>query len=241
MITIITVGVVASIGIVTLGVGNWKSKPKLRMVGIGLLMGAAVSLFVMSAELREILTAFAALFAVIIAVFSIDESRRIRKDSIDREGRDRKERLIDEAAKWLRELESRIFPKHAAITSEILEEADRRRQTTNISPATWRLLDDSDRVLGEMHALAEGIKEAEYYRKLTLQLDEELSSSIEAIGNNLQQRRQLRVDNVEHARDHDEEDKDESRFARNAGAIRESILNAIDKAIEVRVGLIRVA
>ena len=242
---IILVGVIAFVGALLLGLGmvmeNWKNQRILQKWGIIFLMGAGVGLFVMSAELRGVITAFATVVAVVIAGYSINESRRIRQDSIEREGRDRKERLIDEAAKWLGELESRIFPKHAAITSEVLKEADRQRQTMDVSPATWRLLDDSDRVLGEMYALAEGIKETEYYRKLTLQLDEELSSLIEAIGNNLEQRRQLHVDNVEHARDHDEEDKDESRFARNAGAIRESILNAIDKAIEVRVGLVRVS
>ena len=266
--TIIIVGVVALIGAILLAVGNRKNKRILRMVGIGVLMSAGVTLFVRSAELREILTAYAALVAVFIAAFSIDESRRMRQDSIERESRDRKERLIDEVAKWLRELEGRIFPKLAPIMSGTEDTLRRISSSPEIPLKTWLQLDNIDRTLGEVLALAEGIKEAEYYQKLTSQLNEELSSLIEVIASNLEQRRQLHVEAAGLQLDYSEKDKasqlqlideliknddrpleglslsDQTiitiRLARNAHAIRKSILNAVDRAIELKTSLIQV-
>ena len=101
--TVIIVVVVAIIGTILLWVGVKKKKRVLRFCGIGFFIGAGVSLFVKSTELREILTAMAAVFAVIIAAFSIDESRRLRQDSIDRERRDRRERLLNEIIEWAKE------------------------------------------------------------------------------------------------------------------------------------------
>ena len=77
-----------------------KKKRRLHFWGVGLLVAAFVLLFVKSTELREILIALAAVFAVFIAAFSIDETRRLRKDSLDRESRDRKERLLNEIIEW---------------------------------------------------------------------------------------------------------------------------------------------
>ena len=264
-------GVVAIIGVILLAVGNRKDKLMLRMLGIGFLMGAGVVLFVMlfakSAELREILTALAALVAVIIAAFSINESRRIRQDSIERESRDRTERLVNEVTKWLKELEDRIFPKLGTIISGISGIEDRLRKSPKIPLETWLQIEDLDLASGEMHGLAEGIKEAEYYQKLTLKLNEELSSLMEVIVNNLKQRRQLIIEDAKYPIDYSEKDKLSQlkkelienadrpleglglsdqviirvRIARNAGAVRKSILNAVDKAIELKASLIQVS
>jgi len=250
--TIIVVGVVAIIGVILFVAGNVKNKSRLRMMGIAVVMGAGMFLFVASAALREILTALAALFAVIIAAFSIDESRRMRKDSMEREGRDRKERLIDEVVKWLRELEGRIFPKLAPIMSGTEDTLRRIRSSPKIPPKTWLQLEDLDRALGEMDALRECIKEAEYYQKLTSKLDEELSSLMEVIRNNLEQRRQLISKSPNIPIDWSDRDKvsqlnrastedDVSHLGTNAGAIRKSILDAVDKAIELKASLIQVS
>jgi len=275
--TIIIAGVVFIIGAILFAVGNRKNKRTLRMVGIAFLMGAGVSLFVSSAELREILTAYAALVAVIIAAFSIDESRRIRQDSIERESRDRKERLVNEVTEWLRELEDHIFRKLGTIKS-VTEDVLQR--SPKISQETWLQLDDLDIALVEMNALSEGIKETEYYQKLTSELNEELSSLIEVIANNLKQRRQLVFENAKSPRDYgkivrkiyertfgketdkayqltkelienddrpleglslSDQDIISVRLARNAGAIRKSILNTVDKAIELKTSLIKVS
>lgn len=268
--TIIIVGVLALIGAILLAVAmavaNRKNKRILRMVGIAFLMGAGVSLFVMSAELREILTAFAALVAVIIAAFSINESRRIRQDSFERESRDRKERLVNEVTEWLRELDGRIFTGPGAIASGTEDTLRRIRTSQKISIKTWLQLEEIDRALANLDAIREGIKEAEYYQKLTLKLNEELSSLIEVIANELKQRKQLVFEDAQYPSHYGEKDKESQlikeliendhrpleglglsdrgtiivRLGRNAGAIRKSILNAVDRAIELKASLIQV-
>ena len=271
--TIIIVGVAAIIGAILFAVGNRKNRRILRIVGIGFFVGAGMSLFVSWAELREILTAFAAVVAIFIAAFSIDESRRMRQDSIEWESRDRKERVVNEVTEWLRELEDRIFPKSGAIKSGMADTLQDIHRSPKISPMTWLQMDDLDIALAQMNALAEGIKEAEYYQKLTSKLNEELSSLIEVIVNNLKQRRQLVFENAKSPRDYGDivhkihegtlgkemekeyqliielienddrpleglslSDRDVIviRLGRNAGAIRKSILNAVDRAIELK-------
>jgi uncharacterized membrane protein len=262
--TIIIVGVIAFIGVIVLVVGNRKNKRILRMVGIAFLMGAGVGLFVMSAEVREILTALAALIAVIIAAFSINESRRIRQDSIERESRDRKERLVNEVTNWLRELESHIFFELGTIKS-VAEDALLR--APEISRETWGRIYDLDIALANINALSAGIKEAEYYQRLTSKLNEGLSDLIEVIVNDLKQRKQLVIEQSKSPLDYGEMDKasqlmkeltenddrplegmglsDQAiisvRLTRNAHAIRKSILNAVDKAIELKTSLIQVS
>jgi len=275
--TIIIAVVSAIIGAILFSVGNRKNKRALRMLGIGFFLGAGVSLFVKSTELREILTAVAVVFAVIIAAFSIDESRRLRQDSIERESRDRKERLYDEVTKWLRELEIRIFPKLDTIKS-VTEDILKRNSV--IPQETWHHLDELDHTLVQINSLSEGVKEAKYYQKLTLKLNKELGSLIEVVLNNLEQRKQLVVEDAESPTDYGEiihkiregtlgkevnkeyqltkdliENDDRPlegldlseqaiihvQLARNAGAIRKSILNAVDKAIELKASLIKVS
>jgi len=275
--TIISVGVIAIIGAILFAVGNRKNKSMLRMLGIAFLMGAVLFLFVMSPELREILTAFAALIAVIIAAFSIDESRRIRRDSIERESRDREERMVNEVTEWLRELEDRIFPERSAIRPGL---EDMLQRSPKISRETWLQLDDLDMALAQVNSISKGIKEAEYYQKLTSKLNEEFSSSIGAIMNNLKQRSQLVAESAKSPRDYgeivrkiyegtlgEEMEKEFSlitelienddtpleglslsdrdviaiRLGRNSSALRKSILDAVDRAIELKAALIRLS
>lgn len=101
---------------------------------------------------------------------------------------------------------------------------------------------------------------------LASKLNEEFSSLIEVIVNNLKQRRQLPIEEAESPPDYGEKDKASQlmkelienddrpleglslsdqpiisvRLARNARAIRKSILNAVDKAIELKASLIQV-
>jgi len=96
----IIVVVFAIIGAILLLVGTKQDKRLLRFLGIGFLIGAGVSLFIKSAELRDILTALSAVIAIFIAAFSFDESRRLRQETNDREKRDKKERLLNEIIEW---------------------------------------------------------------------------------------------------------------------------------------------
>lgn len=65
------------------------------------------AIFVYINQIREILVAFASVAAVVIAVYSYDQSRQIRKDTLDRENRDRKERLLNEIINWVEEVGSK--------------------------------------------------------------------------------------------------------------------------------------
>jgi uncharacterized membrane protein len=267
--TIIVVGVIAIIGAVLFVVGNVRNKSRVRMMGIAVVMGAGLFLFVVSAVLREILTALAALFAVIIAAFSIDESRRMRKDAMEREGRDRQERLIEEVTEWLRELEGRIFCRAGRIkTSEYI--LQRRPQ---ISPEAWFRLHELDNASVDKDELRLAISEGGYYQQLWSKLSKELSGLIEVVVSNLKQRSQLVLEHwdeilqesyegesTEEAdkgfqlvdeliEDYDrpleglglrERDIITVRFGRNARAAGQSIFAAIDKAIELRTSLIQV-
>jgi hypothetical protein len=262
MMVLVAAGIIA---LTLFLVGSWKNKRMVRGVGIALYIGFAVCLFIFWTDFREIITAFTAVAAVVIAAFSINESRRIRQDSMEREKRDRKERLVDEVAKWLRELEGRMFPKVSAMASGTEDTLRRISTSPKIPVTTWLQMDTVDRVLGEMQALAEGIREGEYYQKLTSQLSEELSSSIGLIVNNLKQRRELHVEDARYPLDLKDEntasksvkeliENDDKplegsglddkaivavRLGRNAHAIRKAVVNAADKVIELKTSLIQ--
>lgn len=238
MDTLIVPAAVAVIGIVLFVAGSAKLRPRLRHLGVGAVMVAGTFLFVASTPFREILTASAPLVAIIIAVLSLTESRRLRQDSIERECRDRKQQLIDEVVEWLTELEGRIFPKPGPIASGTEDALRRIGRSRNIHPKVWLHLEDTEGILEEMHALYEGTKKAEYYRKLTSQLDPGLSSSMQAIIGKLTRRRQLHAEHTE--RGSAEQHKEASALAENAGAIRASVLEATDKAIELKVRLVQV-
>jgi len=281
IITIVIAGVATIIGAIMIAVrnkvGDKKKKQMLVIVGTAFIASAGISLFINSVEVREILVAFAAVVAAIIAAISIYQSRQMRQDSIDRESRDRKERLVNEVTEWLRDLESHIFPKHVAGTSEL---EDMLQRSPEISRETWFLLKDLDIASAKADSVFKGIKEAEYYQKLTSKLNEELSSSIGAITNNLEQRSQLLTESIKFPRDYSEiickihegtigeemekefsliqlitelienddrplegsglTDKDiiGVRLGRNSGAISKSILNAVDRVIELKTSLI---
>ena len=213
------------------------------------------------------ISAFATLIMAFAAFISIEESRHIRQDTVERENRERRERLIDEVAKWLRELEGSIFAKYSEIASGAEDIIRNMRSNPKIPGETWVQLEAVDRALIEMGNLAGGVKEAEYYKKMTLKIDEGLSKLIGVIGNNMEERRQLHVEDARYIGElswkaeksklindlleHDDKpleglglsDKDISgvRLGRNAGAIRKSIRNALDRVIELKENLIQVS
>ena len=264
---IIIAGAVVIIGVILIMIGNRTIKRMLRMVGIGVCISAGVLLFIESAELRDILTVLAAIIAVVIAAFSIDQSRQMRKDSIDREIRDRKERLLNEVTEWLRELESHIYPALGILksptgeaitgTSKSQVEALYAQYKTSIAIAS-------------ADVLVSNILKAQYYQRLSSKLDERIGGSVEVIVRNLAERLQLVREDMGSARDYAKEKAEKAekarsdlmdtlienadrpleglnlsegairtiRFARNARAIRKAILDAVDRVIELRTSLI---
>jgi hypothetical protein len=114
----------ALIGASLLWFGIKRKKRFMYTLGTGFLVGAGVAVFVESAQLREILTAAASVFAVFISALSIDEARRIRKDSLDRENRDRKERLLNEIIEWAIDVAKCSLEKDLPDTSRITDMND---------------------------------------------------------------------------------------------------------------------
>ena len=258
---------ILAVGITIILYGNVTRNRNLNVLGFAIFLFAVFVVIDRYEGFAVKISAFAALAVAFAAFAAIDENRRIRQDSVERESRDRKERLVDEVAKWLRELEGHVFYKPRAIASGTEDLIRRIGSDPKITAKTWLQMESIDRALDEMNTLAEGIKEAEYYQKLTSQLNEELSSLIEVIANNLKERRQLHVEGAGYQPDYSPEaeasqlikelleDADRPleglglsdqdilivRFGRNAGAIRKSILNAVEKAIEIKVSIIQVS
>ena len=262
----ILISLIFAVGITIMLRGNATRNRALNTLGFLIFL---VGVFVVIYKYEEFavkISAFGVLLVAFAAFASIEESRRIRQDSIEREGRDRKERLFDEVAKWLRELEGRIFPRLSEFYSGI-EDKIMTMTRLEIHPADWLQLKALNIVMDEMHDVDEGIKEAEYYRKLTLKLDEELSSLIEVVVRKLEERRQLHVEAAELGFNYgvrgkvaeflqDLVEKDDKpleglglsehdilavRFGRNAYAVSKSIVNAVDRVIEIRTSLIEIS
>jgi hypothetical protein len=217
------------------------------------------------------ISAFATLilaFAAFAAIYvSIDEGRRTRQRSMERESRDRKERLIDEVAKWLKDLEGHISPASRTLISKISQMEDRLKGSREVSFEQWLKVDDLDTAIAELGNIVDATNEAEYYEKLTLQFDEGLSKLIGVVTSEVKERGNLRVEHVTYIKNHwgkrnegasaaelpkdddrssegsrpDEEAIINGKLVRNARALRESIEKAIEKTIELKVRLISIS
>jgi hypothetical protein len=87
-------------GIIFLIFGLIKKNITFQNIGVVAIILYLVTVFISSAQTRDILTALASVVATIIALFSIRESKKIRKDGLDRENRDRKEIILNEIIGW---------------------------------------------------------------------------------------------------------------------------------------------
>lgn len=66
--------------------------------------GMFVFLFAYIADLADVFTVWATLVLVGVAVFSFEESRRLRKQYKEREERDRKERYLEKIVSWAKDI-----------------------------------------------------------------------------------------------------------------------------------------
>ena len=270
----ILLAAIAIVAIILFMMGSCKNRRMLRGVGIALFVLFGACLFVFWTDFREIALGFAAVTAVAIAAVSIYQSRQMRQDSIERESRDRKERLVNEVAEWLRKLEDEVLVRRHPVKSTF---EDMLRTGAKPSLETWLQLDRIDVALTETSVLSRSIREAEYYQKLTSRLDEGLGTFIGVILSNLKQRRQLVSEDAESPHgemmrkildgtrrqeikkdlplireliENDDrpleglglgnQDITVIHLGRNAKAIKQSVLDALDRAIELKTSLIQV-
>jgi len=103
---------------------GWKTKRQtLTILGVSLLVGAGLLVYIKSSQLREILTALASVTAVFIAAYSIDQTKQIRKDTINQEHREVNERRINLIIEWAIDVARNAFePGIVELTSMTIEE-----------------------------------------------------------------------------------------------------------------------
>ena len=254
---------VFAVGITIIIYGNVIKNRNLNVLGFGVFLFAVFIVIDKYEGFAVKISAFATLAVAIAAFAAIEENRRLRKDSIERESRDRREQLVDEIAKWLRELVERTLPKSGEF---FLEAVDVLVKMPKIDNETLLRARAADLGKAEWDALEVGIREAEYYQKMASQINEELSGLMEVVAAKLIERMQLHVkaasNKVSYVEtlwvseslqaliingDKNLEDLGLSEqdiiivgFGRNARAIRNSVRNALGKVIELKASFVLV-
>lgn len=255
-----------AVGITIMLRGNATRNRALNVAGFLVFLVAVFVVIYIYEQFAVKVSAFAALLVAFGAFGAIEENRRLRKDSIEREERDRKERLVDETAKWLRELEGNVLPMYSEIMSGVKELVSEIGSSPKALQKAWVERYSIDRNIVEGCKVDGGIKEAEYYKKLAVGLSEELSRLIGIVENDMKQRKELLIEGLSYPIDisgkeekpglipeligHADRsleglglsDRDISniRLGRNAIAIRESIRYALNEVIEVKKSFIEV-
>lgn len=256
-----------AVGLTIILRGNATRNRTLNTLGfIVFLVGVFVVIYKYE-EFAVKISAFAALLVAFAAFASTEENRRIRRDSVERESRDRKERLIDEIARWLRELEGNIIPARGKVMTQISQIQDRMKGIKGIGFEQWLNIGEIDIDIVAVNNISVAMKEAEYYKKLILQIDEGLSKLVGVIGDDMEKRAIILSADITYRRgllkkdkggqSEDELPKDDNKtlevsgssrediisgkLKRNGDTLRESIQKAIEKAIKLKVSLIEVS
>jgi len=94
-----------------------------RIAGAALfVLGAFVFLRAYIADLADVFTVWATIVLAGVAVFSFEESRRLRKQYKEREENDRKERLLNEIIEWTIDVAGWNFKLYNFIEAQISKE-----------------------------------------------------------------------------------------------------------------------
>lgn len=111
--------------------------------------GIFVFLYANIADLADVFTVWATIVLAGVAVFSFEESRRLRKQYKEREGRDRKERLLNDIQNWAESGIVAIAPASLQIdTNMILNELD-----LNLRPVATKMISvliDTEKIGGDL-------------------------------------------------------------------------------------------
>ncbi len=93
------------LGVVIVGIGwlVWKFSPKkYRYLAPFIVAAGPIFVLIRAPSLKEYVIGITALIGVFIAVLSLDQSAGIRRDTSEKEQRDRNDRLLDEILDWAR-------------------------------------------------------------------------------------------------------------------------------------------
>lgn len=254
-------------GITVIAYGNGAKNSNFYILGFAfLLLGVFVAIDryegfdVKISAFATLIMAFAAFITIYV---SIDEGRRSRQDSIEREKREKKERLIDEVGRWLRELEGNILAESSTVMSTISRIKDMLRGVKGVSFQQWVNVDELDRAVVELGNINEAFDDIEYYQKLTSQLDEGLCKLIGVVMEKVKERGSLQVEYIAYlrgeikkgeavggsAKNDDrgsersggrEEDTIGGKLVKNARALGGSVQKALERVIEIKTSFVEV-
>ena len=120
--TLIAVVVLIVLGAILYWIGK-KNKPKgiLLYIGLGLMIGALAITIANSSELRDSLVAVAIIATTFFAAVSIEANKRLRKESVDKEDQDRKERLLHEIRDWALKTAENAISRQTRVPHELWE------------------------------------------------------------------------------------------------------------------------
>ena len=93
LISLIIPGIAFIIGLIILFLGVTLKKHTIQLFGVCLVGAAGIGYFIKSQEVRDILVAFAVVFATVLSAYNIYETKRITVEN-------RKDRLINEIKDW---------------------------------------------------------------------------------------------------------------------------------------------
>jgi len=229
------------VGLIILAIGLVRKKRTVEVAGISLLIAVLIAFFVESQEVRDILVSFAIVVVAIISAANINELRNIRKESAEKENRERKERLLNEITNWSKIAIKRIFPE-AKSPSEVIKEMKAKRNILELPDELFWSTIRTDNVILESTRLETEIREAECLLKIATWIDDKLADLISTVVDKMKSRKDLLYKSEPFKLNGEKSTKDEQKWTNllgsNAGELRKSLLNVTNKALEIKLNLL---
>lgn len=100
ILTLVIASVCALIGGIIIFVGFIRKNRWLKTIGGAFALMGIVSLFINDEDFRAIIIGAATVIVAVAATFALQQNTQLRKDTKERELRDRKERLLNEIIAW---------------------------------------------------------------------------------------------------------------------------------------------
>ena len=116
--------VIIIVGFIFLIIAAFNKKQKSIVFGLGFFILGLLYMFIRDIEFRNLMLALSSIIALILSYLSFLQSERIRKDTLDKEDRDRKERLLNEIIEWAEDIRKssseNVDPKYIILDSPVM-------------------------------------------------------------------------------------------------------------------------